>query len=122
MIYQLDIAEVAKRDRDDAYEFYKENYSKQFADKWYLGIAAAIRSLKENPERKGLVHENASLSVECRQYIYHTPSNIVTELSLRLQRRLSTCLEFAIPPRRIYNNPICRNEMASCNYSQARLA
>ena len=51
-------------------KWYAENYSKQHADDWYLGIAAAIRSLKHNPERCALIHENSRLSMDVRALLY----------------------------------------------------
>jgi plasmid stabilization system protein ParE len=70
MTYKLDIARTAKRDRDEAYHWYSENYSKHYADAWYLGIANAIESLNLNPERCAFAHENARLNGDVRQLLY----------------------------------------------------
>ncbi|MEM9351445.1 MAG: type II toxin-antitoxin system RelE/ParE family toxin [Planctomycetota bacterium] len=72
MTYVLQVTSTAKRDQRDAVCWYAEHYSKPFAKRWNDGIELAIASLRNNPERCGLVHENERLSMDVRQLVYRT--------------------------------------------------
>jgi plasmid stabilization system protein ParE len=58
MSYKLIVTERAKEDRDRAFDWYSENYSKEFAARWYEGISEAVVSLARNPMRGHLARES----------------------------------------------------------------
>jgi plasmid stabilization system protein ParE len=49
MTHKLIITPRAARNRDDAFEWYCANYSKEYADRWYDGISKAVESITANP-------------------------------------------------------------------------
>jgi plasmid stabilization system protein ParE len=70
MTYQVVLSNRAERDRDSAYRWYSENYSVEFANRWYFDLAAAIRSLGDQPLTCGIAHENDRFSFELRELLY----------------------------------------------------
>lgn len=60
----------AKRDIRAAYDWWKENRSAQQAERWYPGILAASRSLRNNPQRCALAAESDLLTQGIRQLLY----------------------------------------------------
>ena len=45
MTHRVVVTARAERDRDNAFRWYAENYSREFAVRWYEGLAVAIRTL-----------------------------------------------------------------------------
>jgi plasmid stabilization system protein ParE len=70
MNYRVALTARAERDRDAAFSWYAENYSPGFAARWYDGLTQAIRSLRQNPHRCGVAHENDRFSFELRELLY----------------------------------------------------
>ena len=70
MTYRVVLTDRARRDRDDAFDWYAENYSPEFAFRWYRGISRAICGLKRSPERYGLAHESDKFAFELRELLY----------------------------------------------------
>ncbi len=70
MKHELHIAKRAERDRDEAFRWYRENYSEQFAIEWYAGISRAIKSLARNPERCGFARENDQVAFDLRELLF----------------------------------------------------
>lgn len=69
-MYRVFITERAERDIDEISTWWAENRSRQQAQRWYNGIAAAIRSLADDPERHSLAYETENYSYELRQLNY----------------------------------------------------
>jgi plasmid stabilization system protein ParE len=67
MTYRVVLTARAERDRDGAFQWYRENYSSEFAARWYEGLMDAIVSLGQNPERCGVAHENEKFEFEVRE-------------------------------------------------------
>jgi plasmid stabilization system protein ParE len=57
----------AKHDIQEAYEWWANNRSPEQANRWYIGIRAAIRSLQRNPERCAMAIESDLLADGIRQ-------------------------------------------------------
>jgi plasmid stabilization system protein ParE len=70
MTYRVLLTENARRDLEAACAWWAENRSHEQAERWYTGFAAAIRSLRENPQRCARAQESEALSVELRQLNY----------------------------------------------------
>jgi plasmid stabilization system protein ParE len=70
MNYRVVLSARAERDRDAAYAWYSENYSIEFANRWYNGITQAMYSLAEQPLRWAVAHENDRFSFELRELLY----------------------------------------------------
>ena len=60
----------AKRDILAAYDWWKENRSAEQADRWYVGIHAAIKSLRDVPHRCPLAAESDLLAQGIRQHLF----------------------------------------------------
>jgi len=58
MSYRVVISDRAHEDLEEACSWWAEHRSAEQAQRWYDGIAAAIRSLAKNPERRVLAQEN----------------------------------------------------------------
>jgi plasmid stabilization system protein ParE len=67
MKYRVVLTARAERDRDLAFDWYSENYSREFANRWYRGLRQAIRSLRDAPFRCATAHENEKFSFELRE-------------------------------------------------------
>ncbi|MEX2307573.1 MAG: type II toxin-antitoxin system RelE/ParE family toxin [Pirellulales bacterium] len=67
MKYRVVLTARAERDRDTAFDWYAENYSGEFAARWYHALRQAIRSLRDKPRRCALAHENDKFSFELRE-------------------------------------------------------
>ena len=70
MSYRVVLTARAERDRDAAFDWYAENYSREFAARWYRGLSQAIRSLRENPLRCATAHATDKFSFELRELLY----------------------------------------------------
>jgi plasmid stabilization system protein ParE len=70
MTYRLILTPRAKQDRDRAFQWYSDHYSKRFADRWYQGVARAIESLRRNPLRCHKAFENDYFSFELYELLY----------------------------------------------------
>jgi plasmid stabilization system protein ParE len=70
MTYRVVLTARAERDRDAAYAWYADNYSLDFAARWYAGLTNAIRSLPANPLICGLAHENDKFPFEVRELLF----------------------------------------------------
>lgn len=70
MTYRTLLTARAEGDRDAAYYWYSENYSREFAGRWYRGLQRAIRSLRVNPRRCATAHESDRFSFELRELLF----------------------------------------------------
>jgi len=70
MMYRVDLTARAERDRDAAFDWYAENYSLDFAARWYDGLTQAIHDLAQHPHRFGFAHENSKFSFEVRELLF----------------------------------------------------
>jgi len=70
MTYRVVLTARAERDRDVAFDWYAENYSREFAAHWYSGLTRTIRSLREDPLRCSIAHENDKFSFELREVLF----------------------------------------------------
>ncbi|MCI0335821.1 MAG: type II toxin-antitoxin system RelE/ParE family toxin [Planctomycetes bacterium] len=66
MQYDVNLTARAEREYQLAYEWYADR-SPEAAEKWFMGMQAALDSLKRNPERCPLADENTSFPIELRQ-------------------------------------------------------
>ncbi|MEX0642687.1 MAG: type II toxin-antitoxin system RelE/ParE family toxin [Pirellulales bacterium] len=60
----------AQRDIQAAYDWWEANRSAEQAKRWYIGIHAAIRSLKNNPERCAMATESDLWTQGIRQLLF----------------------------------------------------
>lgn len=60
----------ARRDIEAAYDWWKEHRSVEQANRWYVGIHAAVQSLRSNPERCSLATEHDLLAQGIRQLLF----------------------------------------------------
>ncbi len=60
----------AKHDIRAAYEWWRDNRSREQAERWYRGILAAARSLSRHPERCGPATESDLLPQGIRQLLF----------------------------------------------------
>jgi plasmid stabilization system protein ParE len=75
---RLIITGPARRDIQGAYDWWAENRSLEQANRWYLGIRVAIRSLRKNPQRCPLASESDLLTQGIRQLNFglgHRPTH-----------------------------------------------
>lgn len=70
MNYRVALSARAERDRDAAFSWYVKNYSSDFAARWYDGLTQAIQSLRRDPLRCGVAHENDKFSFELRELLF----------------------------------------------------
>ncbi len=70
MKYQLIVSDRAKGDRDRAFNWYYQNYSPEFAARWYEGISEAVDSLALDPMRCHKARENDCFSFELCELFY----------------------------------------------------
>jgi len=70
MTHKLHIARKAEQDRDEIFEWYRQNYSESFAARWYVGVSNAIQRLATNPLRCGIAYENSRFPFELRELLY----------------------------------------------------
>jgi plasmid stabilization system protein ParE len=60
----------AKRDIQSTFDWWKVNRSAEQADRWYAGIHAAIKSLRNNPQRCSSAAETDLLAQGIRQQLF----------------------------------------------------
>jgi plasmid stabilization system protein ParE len=70
MSFRVGLTARAECDRDAAFAWYAENYSRDFAIRWYEGIQAALESLSVTPRRCGIAHESSKFAFEVRELLY----------------------------------------------------
>jgi plasmid stabilization system protein ParE len=75
MTYILVITRRAKQDRDRAFEWYRANFSHEFAGHWYNGIALAIGSLQISPMQCHKAHENDQFPFDLYELLYGSRRN-----------------------------------------------
>jgi plasmid stabilization system protein ParE len=69
MQFDVKLTTRAEREYREGYEWYADR-SPSAAEKWFIGIEAALDSLKRNPERCPLADENSQFPIELRQLHY----------------------------------------------------
>lgn len=69
MAYRVDISRPALLDAENIYLWIKAT-SQELADRWFLGISTAIRSLEKFPNRCPIAPESRSFVIEIRQLLY----------------------------------------------------
>lgn len=70
MTHRVALTARAERDRDEAFAWYAENYSRDFALRWYNRVSRAIRSLRDDPLRCATARENEKFSFEVRELLF----------------------------------------------------
>jgi plasmid stabilization system protein ParE len=75
MKYKLIITDRAKKDRDREFHWFSENYSKEFAARWYVGVSDAVRSIGRDPSIGHKADENDRFAFELYQFLYGTRKN-----------------------------------------------
>jgi plasmid stabilization system protein ParE len=75
MKYTVSLTSRAEHDREKAFEWYAENYSVEFATRWWHGVTAAMHSLANMPERCHIARESRRLSFEPHELLYGTRNN-----------------------------------------------
>lgn len=70
MKYRLVVTPRAMQDRNDAYRWYCDHYSPEFADRWYLELSDAVESLQQQPGRCPRSMENCALPFEVRELLF----------------------------------------------------
>ena len=69
-MHRVIITGPAKQDIQAAHDWWAANRSAEQAERWYLGIQAAIRSLRRMPERCSLATESDLLATGVRQLLF----------------------------------------------------
>jgi plasmid stabilization system protein ParE len=69
-MYEVYIADKARRQFEDAARWWAENRSVEQAERWYRGFVAAIQSLERLPERCPLAREGDAFPIELRELHY----------------------------------------------------
>jgi plasmid stabilization system protein ParE len=72
MTYRLIISDRAKRDRDRAFDWYRDHYSPEFAARWYDGICDAVDSLARDPMRCHKARESECFPFELHEILCGT--------------------------------------------------
>jgi plasmid stabilization system protein ParE len=72
MAYRVILSRRAQRDRDDAFEWYCNNYSQEFAIRWYNGLHAALQRLETAPMRGSEASESHLYPFEVREVLIGT--------------------------------------------------
>jgi plasmid stabilization system protein ParE len=93
MRYEIRFTTRAEQNYREAYEWYAER-SSQAAEKWFVGMQAALDSLKQNPERCPLADENSQFPIELRQLNYGSGRRITHRIVYAI--RPSTVVVYAI--------------------------
>jgi plasmid stabilization system protein ParE len=75
MSFRVALTGRAEQDRDAAFDWYAEHYSRDFAIRWYEGIQSTLASLSQNPRRCGIAHESNKFSFEVRELLYGRRAN-----------------------------------------------
>jgi plasmid stabilization system protein ParE len=75
MTYKVAITSRAESDRQRAYEWYRENYSEEYATRWFNGISEAMNSLAGHPEWCSTASENHRFQFKLYELDYGTKRN-----------------------------------------------
>lgn len=59
----------AEQDRDQAYDWYRDNYSEGFAQRWYNGLHEKLLTLVDHPHRCPIARENDLFPFEVRELL-----------------------------------------------------
>ena len=70
MTYQVVLTKRAEQDRDQAYNWYREHYSREFGIRWYNGLHEQLQLLANNPTRCPEARENDLFPFEVREVLY----------------------------------------------------
>jgi plasmid stabilization system protein ParE len=70
MKHKLVVSDRAKRERDHAFDWYRANFSNEYAARWYTGISKAVVSLADNPFIGHLAAENDRFPFELYELLY----------------------------------------------------
>jgi plasmid stabilization system protein ParE len=70
MIHRVVLTARAERDRDEAFAWYAGNYSREFAVRWYDGLARAAQTLEQTPLRCAKAHESTKFPFEVRELLF----------------------------------------------------
>jgi plasmid stabilization system protein ParE len=69
-MHRVIITGPAKRDIQADYDWWSENHSAEQAERWYLGIHAAVQSLRDAPERCSGASETDLVDLGVRQLLF----------------------------------------------------
>src|SRR5947207_12338108 len=75
MKYTVSLTSRAEQERESAFDWFAENYSVEFATRWWHGITAAMHSLAVMPERCHQAQENRRLSFDLYELLYGRRNN-----------------------------------------------
>jgi plasmid stabilization system protein ParE len=67
--YKIEVTEIAAAEIDSAYQWINER-APDAADRWYDGLMAALRSLRQNPRRCARLFTTDFVELEIRQLVY----------------------------------------------------
>ncbi len=70
MTFRVLLTEQARRDLEATCTWWAQNHSHEQAQRWYAGFAAAIRSLRKDPEKCPRAQESETLPYDLRQLNY----------------------------------------------------
>ena len=76
MSYRVILNDRAEGQLEAAYLWWRQHRSAEQATRWYNGFLDALNSLRENPERCGLAHENPQFPCPVHELLYGLGSSI----------------------------------------------
>jgi plasmid stabilization system protein ParE len=85
MAFRVEISPRAFQDLDEIAQYIKENSSFEQAEKWFNGIIAAIRTLKEMPNRRPIAEESEEVGQEVASSCTE-PATAGTKSTIRFNR------------------------------------
>ena len=76
MAFRVSYSAEAERNLDELFEWLLQQGAGNTASRWLQGLQEAIGSLQNQPSRCGLAPESEMLSLEVRQLLYGSKSNV----------------------------------------------
>jgi plasmid stabilization system protein ParE len=78
--YEVQITDVAEAEASEAYLWFSQHRSPDYAACWYNGLLSAIESLAENPRRWSMARESYRYEGEVRRLTYRHGSVVYRAL------------------------------------------
>jgi plasmid stabilization system protein ParE len=98
MKYSVSLTSRAEQERESIFEWYADNYSVEFATRWWNGITTAMHSLADMPTRYHKARESRRLPFDLYELLYGMRNNkhrILFRFVLKIMKCL--CCTSAIP-------------------------
>jgi len=70
MSYRVTLNERAEGQLEAAYQWWSNHRSPERATQWYNGFLDSLDSLRENPDRFGIAHEDPKFPYPVREILY----------------------------------------------------